>query len=177
MTLADLAEQLTARGYAITLGDDASPDGPAFLALSNDIVGGQRVLAITLPPGDPEEPLLLLNFHVVYPLNAAEMDEDALGDLVRALFFLNRSLEFGHNGFCEEVGGVYFHYVHAFRRALPDQAASLDLLIGMIDDMTSWQGALLDRVGRGEIDADDVARALFEAEMPPRPLFPRNEAA
>lgn len=177
MTLAELTEQLTSRGYAITLGDDPSPDGPAFLALSNDVLGGQRVLAITLPPGDPAEPLRLLQFHLVYPLNAADMDEEALGDLIRALFFLNRSLEFGHNGFCEEVGGVYFHYAHAFPRAQQDQAASLDLLIGMIDDMTSWQGALLDRVGRGEIDADHVAQSLFEAEMPPRPLFPRNEAA
>lgn len=177
----DIEARVAGIGYQVTRPqgetiDGLPVDGPLIVALENDGLGRERLLMIDLVPTDPEDPIELVQFRLVYPI-VLEGEDDTVADVLRTMLLLNRALVIGHNGLAEESQGLYFAYTMLIGRESGLDAAALADAIGLIDYLTEWQGELFDQVVRGEIDVDGVLAALAERELEPQPLFFRRDAA
>ena len=127
--------------------------GPLIVLLEEDHADRERAIIIDALPVDADDPIELFQFRVVYPIG--HIEDDAMGELARALFLLNRTLPIGHNGLCEETPGLYFAYTLAIPAGGDIGDAVIGDIIDLIDFLTTWHGALLDQVTTARITCAD----------------------
>ena len=152
--------------------------GPLVVSLEADAAGRERALFIEFLPRDQEDATdtaEIISFSYVHPY--ALTRPEALPDLIRVLLFLNRLAPLGAHSFCEESPGVYFAY-----SLLVDDIASVPKnalrdAVGLIDEITSSHGNLIEQVIREQKSSDDVIEEVRRIGLAPRPIFSSTLAA
>lgn len=107
-----------------------------------------------------------LSFAAFHPY--AISDIDAVPDLLRVLFLLNRIAPVGAHHFCEETPGVYFSYL-----LMTDAKPAEHVLIRTVEiiaDCLAAHGTLIERVARGAWDSEAVFEELDHMGGRPRAI-------
>ncbi len=156
-------------------GEGQTARGPLIVTMQSDYLDRERALLVEKLPTDEGDPFTLIHLRLVYP--TVIENEETLAELLRAVFALNRTLPLGHNGFCEDTPAIYFGYTLTVRETDGPSDEELEEIARMIEFFTSWQGPLLDRIARGEIDSEDALADLKERGLILRPLFFGDQAA
>lgn len=157
---------------------EGDAQGPLIIALEADSLGRERAIFVELLPrdqGDTPDAAEIIGFSYVHPyaLTRPEM----VPDLIRVLLFLNRLLPLGAHNFCEESPGVYFSYSLLVDDIAGVPENALRDVVGLIEEITSSHGTLIEQVIRGQMSSDDVIEEMRRNGFAPRPIFSSALAA
>ena len=168
-----IAEILKPDAWQARIADvEDGAQGPLIVSLEADSLGRERAIFIELlprDPGDARDAAEIIGFSYVHPY--AFTRPEMIPDLIRVLLFLNRLLPLGAHNFCEESPGIYFTY-----SLLVDDIAKIPEnavrdTVGLIDEITSNHGSIIEQVIRGQTDSDDVIEEVRHMGLAPRPIF------
>lgn len=166
---------LEAEGYEPTLAAvEGKPTSisPLIVPFRPDAGGREMALFIEVMPREAGETTSLINFSLIYPYEL--YDAEHLGELVRALFLLNRYVPVGSHGLCEQTPAVYFFHALVVSDAETVDEEVIRETVNMIGFTTRRHGPFIRRVLTGEANCDNLLEELaMTGELLP-PLFART---
>ena len=174
-----LAEILKSDAWQAHVADmEDGAQGPLIVPLEADAAGRERVIFIEFLPRDQDDATdmaEIISFSYLHPY--AFTRPSMLPDLIRTLLFLNRLTPLGAHNFCEESPGVYFSYSLLVDDIANVPKNALRDAVGLIDEITSSHGSLIEQVIREQKSSDDVIEEVRCLGLAPRPIFSSALAA
>ena len=158
---------------ARTEGDD----GPLVVTLGPLPGGVSPELWIeTAPRGsdDAADDAETVFFSLIHPIVIEDLD--AVPDVIRLLFILNRMLPIGAHQFHEEVPGVAFAYQLLVDNLGEPPAIAVREAVGMIEAVARFHGPLIARVAHGRADCETVLSELDAEGLRPRTVLSQTLA-